>query len=335
MSSTNDVTDFLTEGSVWTRVKGKLKGHQVRLLLLTNTILIGTEEEEAHPVQVIYANAKNQIFNRSVDDFCRLFQFNHVDPVLEARLLGIFAEEAEDDEDDEDEGEAADSDDQAVDALFSAPSQTEAHKSLAESIMEELQDPAEVEASADLGIKFTISDIEGYTAPTLTAEDLEEALVGYVQEPAWSHGLLSHRLTFRLGGPVSLATLREAFDPDGSMNTVASFAGVVAGTFTNVPWTQWIGVFPEVVGGDHYAAVHVGTTFPGHGETEEDEDGLEAESEVEAPPVAQAVEQAAPEASVPAVEVQAAPVTVVLTPAPAPAGTPTGLTPTVTNAQPQ
>lgn len=355
MSSTNDVTDFLTEGSVWTRVRGKLKGHQVRLLLLTNTILIGTPDEEAHPVQVIYANAKNDVFNRSVDDFCRLFQFNHVDPVLEARLLGLFNPEEDEDAEDENEDEDGDADDEpsdshAVDSMFSdfkagtLPISQAEPQSLAESIMHDLQDDedTEVDASTDLGIKFTVSNIEGYAAPTLTAEDLEAALVGYVQEPAWSHGLLSHRLTFRLGGNVTLATLREAFDPEGSMNTVASFSGVVAGEFTNVPWTQWIGVFPEVIGGDHYAAVHVGTTFPGH-EVETEDDA--AESEVEASPVAAAPEPAAAPAPIPPVEVPSAPVVeaqapvpqpVVVTLSSAPAVTPGVIpTPTIPNGQPQ
>jgi hypothetical protein len=326
-----DVTDFLTEGSVWQRKKGKRKGQEVKLLHLTNLPLIETAAAEEHPVRVVYANEKGDVHDRTVDDFCEVYRFHHVDGKLEARLNALLAfDEPEDDEEEEDEEEDdGDSDgSDAIDAAFggatlptaSAQEVTAKRGTFADTLLDDLS--RNEPAHSNLDLKFVLSDIDGYAKPALTSADLEQALVSYVQEPAWSHGLLAHRLVFCLNDKVTIASLREVFEPSGAIDTVASFSGVVAGEEIEVPWTTWIGVFPEVFHGAHYAAVHVGTEYVANIAGAEDETPEEDDA-TDATPASSATTEASPTPAEPvAVQqpeaVSAAPEPVVVPNAPAP-----------------
>jgi hypothetical protein len=93
MSISDDLA-LLTPGSTFVNKKGRV----AKLLWVTNVSLLTTADEATqnnHPVQVVYANEDNEVFNRELDDFIKRYRFYNVDPELESRLdnLLVFSED--------------------------------------------------------------------------------------------------------------------------------------------------------------------------------------------------------------------------------------------------
>ena len=261
MSSNQNLDSNLTYGSIWLRANGT----QAKFLFLTNQSLTAATQIK-HPPQVVYADAEGNIFNRDVDDFFRIYTFLNVDGDLEKRLEALLVFNAEDYStvvDAEDETPPSTPADTV--SIDEPEEQEEAEdqpeETLADQLYRELVSlPEEKEKEKALQVTFALSAHAGAATPVLTPEDLSQALMMYSREPNANYDLTQHRLTFKLGGKVTLDSLREVFHPSKTVNTVDYFEITTRYGIDVVVWDSWIGIQPEYTVRGLYAAVYVGTT---------------------------------------------------------------------------
>ncbi len=274
----NEVMDLLTQGSVWKKNSGQKAGRQAKLLFLTNTTL-PVRVQEKHPVQVIYADDESNIYNRSIEEFTSQYSFFNVDGELESRLEGLLVfneDDAEEETDEEIEASAAAVVARSMEAVAAAEGGAapltanqiglvnKQPKSFADSLLEDEtfdavdgDDVVEDEGQHPTVVQFTFGSVSPESA-TLTDYELASALVAYSQEPDRGNNMIKHRLLFALNQGVTIATLQEAFIPNDDYNTVDTIA-VVGPHFSEVvPWTDYLGVYPEMAAGRAFATVLLG-----------------------------------------------------------------------------
>jgi hypothetical protein len=273
----NESLELLTPGSVWVKEDGK----QAKVLFVTNTTL-PVRHQEKHPIQIIYANDEADIYSRTLDSFFKIYKFYNIDPELEERLENLitFSEDSvdEDDSDDEDDGGelilplAAPTEEvqpEAVKVIADALKvEAEDSSRLTQSLADYLSAKPEEEVAEEItpdedggafdtgGIMFLMSEGD---APSNNSSELESAFVSYSQEPNKQLSITLHKLTFRLGNGVTLETLKDVFIPDDQRSIVDAF--LVRSDFYEelVPWTDYIGIYPELVYGRAFASVIVAT----------------------------------------------------------------------------
>jgi hypothetical protein len=258
MSSNQNLDSNLTYGSIWLRANGT----QAKFLFLTNQSLTAATQIK-HPPQVVYADADGNIFNRDVDDFFRIYTFLNVDGDLEKRLESLLVFNASDYSTvvDADDAEQETPDPVADEPEEQEEAEGEPEETLADQLYRELvSEPDEKEKEKALQVSFGLSDHAGVATPVLTSADLSQALIMYSREPNANYDLTQHRLTFKLGGKVTLDSLREVFHPSKTVNTVDYFEITTRYGIDVVVWDSWIGIQPEYTVRGLYAAVYVGTT---------------------------------------------------------------------------
>lgn len=270
MEQFQDQLDLLTPGSVW---KKNANGRLSKVLHITNTALPERVQKQ-HPPQVIYADDTGAVYNSGLVDFFSRYAFHNIDPELEQRLDNLLQFADDDEDDDDEEVVATSSDDSAPLALTKPEAEPNAPtkralaesteiigrrtKTLAEQLEEQLleADASDENKPGELGIDFIMSAGEN---TRLTAEQLKNALVMYSQEPNKNLTLTQHRLLFSLGNGISLNALQSAFIPSDDSSTVDAFTISTPYYSDTVIWTEFMGVYPEVVHGAVYASVLVGT----------------------------------------------------------------------------
>ncbi len=270
---------FLTPGSVWVRPDTK---RRVKFLFLTNQKL-STKLQLRNPPQVVYVDENGDVYSRSIEAFAGQYEFNHVDGELEKRLEGIFTFDTSDvlsvdDEDDEeidldsvpDVIEASTEADDLRHPIEIAASQVDdlpesdhltaleeialepapersVPKTLAEEMAHDLL--TETRAHVDenephLDVGFLIS--QNSNSPKLSAADLSDAITRYTREPSMIDGNETlHKLTFKLGGAVTIPALEEVFHPESTTDTVDAFNVVTEFGSELFVYEGYLGVFPE------------------------------------------------------------------------------------------
>ena len=255
MSSNENLDLQLSKGSQWMRRDGS----QVKFLFLTNTSL-SPRTQEKHPPRVIYADVNGDVYDRTVAEFLKIYQFYNVDGELEQRLNRLIVFNPEDYatiQDDDEVIQITDSDEDDEDTDSIIPEAPKADETLAEQMLRELTASAGEETH--LSVTFAVSRHEGLRQPKLTAEDLAQAVVLYSNEPNDHFNITEHKLLFPLGGPITEESLREIFHPSTEVNTVDYFTVTTKYRRDEIVWSSWIGIVPEYSVNGLYAAVLVGT----------------------------------------------------------------------------
>lgn len=272
--SSNDL-DLLTPGSVWLRKSSKQQGKRAKFLFLTNQNL-PAKVQVKHPPQVIYADDDGAVYNRDIDAFFELYQFNIVDPSLETKLEALFTfQEAEYDGDEEEQTDDERGDEAGLpqvelgltvgDEEQGIPV-TARKRTFADSVLEELNGEPTEHALDGMQVGFALSSNEDLAVPPLSAQELSAALVIYGQDPILSHNMIQHRLVFKLSERITLDSLFDCFAPknrlsleeDTRFNTVDAFEIVTGNSHDRVIWDTWVGVYPEYSKADRYATVLLG-----------------------------------------------------------------------------
>jgi hypothetical protein len=283
----NEALEFLTQGSVWVKEDGK----QAKVLWITNTTL-SERQQQANPAHIVYVNEENNVYSRTLESFFKIYQFYNIDPELESRLqeLLVFSEddyEGEGDDSDDEDGDETAGDEPLLLPLGTADgiiSENLAAQITAEALKLTQEDTSKLtkpladylaeedhDIDVDIGemvdgrsgideeegaVTFTMSQGE---APAHSPEELQAALVSYVQEPNKQLNLTQHKLTFLLGNGVTIPSLKDTFVPDDMRSIVDTF--MVNGMHHSevIEWTDYIGTYPEIVYGREFASVILAT----------------------------------------------------------------------------
>jgi hypothetical protein len=254
---TNDeIKDLLTPGSVWLRRDGA----QIKVLFYTNQSLTSKQQEKFVP-QVVYADADARVLSRDLDSFGGMYTFLNIDPDLEKRVENLIVFKASDYltvDDPEDEIQIVDDeeDQQKPDDAAEAPTPKEkpvvlVHKPVLS---------ASTGEKRLLTVDFKISAESGLAMPKLSAADLTNACHVYTREPDEHYRMTVHRLAFKRSETVTVDSLKEAFHPSKSVNTVDAFRVRTQFDQEIFVWDSWLGIFPEYSVSGLFLTVYVGTS---------------------------------------------------------------------------
>lgn len=255
--------ELLTQGSTWVRKNGT----EAHVLFVTNTT-VPEHQQANNPVMVVYANDEGNIYSRTLESFFKFYTFYNVNAALESRLenLFVFSEEAALATPDDTEVENI-ADQASAQALEKAEEDAKAfdlvldteEKSNKGVIASWLAENDTDKPTNDTAGQWRTTFVMSEGKPVLTPEQLGYALVSYSQDPNKNFDMTQHRLLFSLSPQVTLDALQQTFLPQEGYSGVDAFE-VSTPYFTQfIAWTDFIGVFPEVVAGIAYATVIVGT----------------------------------------------------------------------------
>lgn len=247
-----EARSLLTPGSVWLSAKGKPS----HVLFVTNESIPSNRANE-FPPQVVFADEEGELFNVGIDRFLGNRTFFNVDGELESRIenLLVFNEDEEEDDD------APNPPEGYVDpAEEDEDDEEDEHELTAE---EEDLDDVEQEVKRGLKAVFQFDNTPGLEKPVLNSLQLEKALRFYSQDPLIERSQLQHRLTFVLGGDVSLDSLSATFDPNigAASNTraITAFTISTGDELEATSWDEYLGVYPVYTDTGAFGAVLLGT----------------------------------------------------------------------------
>jgi hypothetical protein len=258
---TNDeIKDLLTPGSVWLRRDGA----QIKVLFYTNQSLTSKQQEKFVP-QIVYADADARVLSRDLESFSGMYTFLNIDPDLEKRVENLIVFKASDYltvDDPEEEIQIVDDEEETGKPADAEPA---VQKPPVEKPVVHVHKPTVPVLGSTgetrlLTVDFKISAEAGLSMPKLSASDLTNACRVYTREPDDHYRMTVHRLAFKRSDIVTVESLKEAFHPSKTVNTVDAFRVRTQFDQEVFVWDSWLGIFPEYSVSGLFLTVYVGTS---------------------------------------------------------------------------
>lgn len=247
----DDALMFMTPGSVWVRDNGRTS----ILLFMTNTSLPARVQAQ-FPPQAVFMDEEGNVLSRSVEDFLANRTFHNVNAEIETKVDQLLAyvsvEEDEENSEDSDDGEDKAEDDE--DSGLEIVDDEEGGEDIPDSEVDAEADDEETEAEpAPLVMLEAPQDLAA------VAREIENAIVGYRQEPILSHDLLAHILVIDpdLLDKVTTAQVLAAFDPESEI-LIPSFK--IRGS-DSITWDSFVGAYNQMTLKKDCIAIYLGCSM--------------------------------------------------------------------------